>query len=481
MNKLRIKKGFIILSIAYIALYLYFFKNHHWLFTESEETFKQLFARTYWLIRTMVHIAVPFFVAAVLYVIVVPALLLHNIKEKGFYFIFLTVSLLFGEFVLRKFHFKPGMLYQSQWFTPVRELQLFHGFSATEEGITNIDADVRNYFITGTSTFPDHLKNQEAYGLIDDYRALQSGEISGELYELYKQIINKDSSARTELEQAILSFIECPINEDGFKSISFKKYAARKPSVMHIGDSFTWGHSTTNKAFGFADLLLARGFPSYNFGISGADPVQYRLIAEKWISQLQPDVVMVHFFMGNDIMKYAREALPHVPQYYSTNAGNLYTHQQGVFLTNADSVYHYIMLMNGIIPEKFIDQLLSKSVLGTQLWRFSFPYNRSEKLAGEWRYYRNKRLEGVQTSAYSLLQMEAIKSICEKYGAKFVLCIIPEQKGFRLIYPADYHDFITDIPLQVPNVFLKDYNTSDGHFNDDGHRSYADFLEKIIE
>jgi hypothetical protein len=80
--------------------------------------------------------------------------------------------------------------------------------------------------------------------------------------------------------------------------------AAKTPGVVRIaalGDSFAVG-----PAVPFADNYLTRlaGEASVevgNFGVSGAGPREYRAILQRDVWQVQPDLVLVSVFVGNDI------------------------------------------------------------------------------------------------------------------------------------------------------------------------------------
>src|SRR5690606_25963503 len=354
ITKPKIKYILLIVSIAYLIMYLIAFIWQSWLLTAPITEMKSAFPNYYFVIYYFIKVSVPLFYVSIFYVLFFPLFQLNTYKERLFYCIVLFFCFAIIEFGLRKLSYIPGIYYQSMWFTPVENLELLHGFVGDESGITKIDTSIRQFLRTGNTNVPFHLMNYEIYGLRKDYELVKNGNISGELSDYYQKILKKNPVSRTDLDNAIIDFVDCPINEEGFKSISFKNYQASKPSVLHIGDSFTWGHNSTNKSLCFADLLLAREFPGFNTGISGTDPLQYKLIAEKWIPELKPDIVMVHFFLGNDIMKYKRPVVPNIPQYFSTNAGNLNIQQQGVFFYNPDSVCQYIITMTGIIQENAI-------------------------------------------------------------------------------------------------------------------------------
>jgi hypothetical protein len=80
---------------------------------------------------------------------------------------------------------------------------------------------------------------------------------------------------------------------------------ARRPGFVRIaalGDSFAVGPVVP-----FSDCYLTRlslelpGTEVGNFGVSGAGPCEYRLILERDVWPVQPDVVLLSIFVGNDI------------------------------------------------------------------------------------------------------------------------------------------------------------------------------------
>ena len=81
-------------------------------------------------------------------------------------------------------------------------------------------------------------------------------------------------------EFAYLDYATAPVNEEGFKSIAFKKYETEKTSILLLGDSFTWGLTAVPSFKSFADVLAARGYVVYNTGIVGNDPAYYAAIAK---------------------------------------------------------------------------------------------------------------------------------------------------------------------------------------------------------
>ena len=130
--------------------------------------------------------------------------------------------------------------------------------------------------------------------------------------------------------------------------------------------------------------------------------------------------------------------------------------------------------------------LCSKTATGTLLWNLLKNVFHFET--------RNKKLKEFykHAEAFSLDYPDAndriplIQKLCEANNSKFILCIIPSLPGNdsrKLKHAADD-------PLLFPHqkyyeakqLLETDYcSGGDNHFNDSGHRKYADFLKSIID
>ncbi len=112
-----------------------------------------------------------------------------------------------------------------------------------------------------------------------------------------------------------------PINNLGFPS----KYDFIKDEkidnahkVMMIGDSYTDGCCATPRDSSFLERLdFHEEFKAYNFGIGGTDIMQYRLILEHFTSIIDPDLIIVAIFLGNDIMPYKKLPRPYTPHVFA--------------------------------------------------------------------------------------------------------------------------------------------------------------------
>ncbi|MDB5284331.1 MAG: hypothetical protein JWO06_3406 [Bacteroidota bacterium] len=67
-----------------------------------------------------------------------------------------------------------------------------------------------------------------------------------------------------------------------------------------------------------------------------------------------------------------------------------------------------------------------------------------------------------------------------------LVCIIPScntgQEKSPLQYVKDFYGLFPDQPFfESHNFTHADYDKADGHFNEQGHKKYADFLFSIID
>ncbi|MCS6818850.1 MAG: hypothetical protein NZ522_02790, partial [Chitinophagales bacterium] len=286
----------------------------------------------------------------------------------------------------------------------------------------------------------------------------------------------------SDLDSVILEYGYRPINAEGFRSIPFKQYKDKKIKVLLLGDSFTWGHTTNNKTSSFADDLLTRGYIVYNTGITGTDVAQYLAVARKYIPLLQPDVVIVNFYLGNDITYYKRTPKPHHPVFFATNANNLMAFQMGKEFDNADSAYANI-IRNWSIPatENKLNWLLKSTCLTTLVWKAMqrsgyFPY-----------LYKDLFHQAVLQDSlkypyfYHNVELAEIKRIAEDHGAKFILSSLPEISRFKEKRAKDVANLFDTLQYVEMQVNKSDYSLGDAHFNEKGHARYAAFLDSLIK
>lgn len=97
-------------------------------------------------------------------------------------------------------------------------------------------------------------------------------------------------------------------NRAGFRDVDHDYQPS--PRVVVIGDSFVFGSGVAfDDVFtSRLDSLFSHRIAFYNFGVSGTGPLNARYIWRDYASAIQPDLVMVALFAGNDAVDALREA-----------------------------------------------------------------------------------------------------------------------------------------------------------------------------
>ncbi len=310
---------------------------------------------------------------------------------------------------------------------------------------------------------------------IEEIRSLKAGKEDGELQKVYNRIIA--DGPRSELDSAIVQYVQGPINTDGFRSIAFRNYKGAV-KVLFIGDSFTWGHSAKKIGNSFADILLARGFAVFNTGVSGADPSQYLAIARQYIPALKPDVVVVNFFMGNDVMYDYRPVKAGFPILYETNAGSLYSYYEGREFSSAQQAYDFARHTVAIPANTGFNRMCSYTALSSLLWsalyKNGFIHPVFEGDVGAPANHEH-------SVPFSNAQIDSIQTLAVENGARFKLVVIPMVMNDSLERPSTVFGLLNTTPYIVSPVGRQDYDPADGHFTSHGHALYAHFLEGLLK
>ena len=412
--------------------------------------------------------------------------------KKVFAFIsVLFFCLLLGEVVLRMMGYKPGKISYSQWTKEVPQLSNRYGFAADSNGIFKVDA-LATHWIDSVIQIHKHDQRYkddrniadslvfEVYSLGYESLNLMHAKIKNPLTSLYQKIKNENSD--NDLHRAIQNYIEHPVNSDGFRSIEFRPCNKAKKKLLLIGDSFTWGHSATNITNSFADILLAKEYAVYNAGISGAEPAQYAAIINKYVPLLHPDVVVVNFYLGNDVMYFDRKVAPYKPIFYATNAGNLIACPYTTYFQDGKAAYDFMLKTSYLSHENWFKTICAQTSITTLSWmvlrKFGFAWD--TPLAYKDYYQQELSREQQEPTANQL--MKTAEEVCKANNCRFVLAIIPERKGSGLSKVKDYKNLFPQQNYFYPaSLTPSDYRNDDGHFNDAGQNSYTKFLLPFLE
>lgn len=407
------------------------------------------------------------------------------------------IMLLIVEGVLRLYGFKPGVYQQSPWFTEVDSLYIKQGFIADSLGIFRVSkpaSDEVRRRITAlnageTIASVGKYEVEEVYGNVYQMHETNAGKVSNNFIAYATALRGKTN--KTDLDSAIIDYaFNCPYNEDGFRSIAFKPYSGNKKKILLIGDSFTWGHSARPLSNSFADELLSKGYVVYNAGVSGADPAQYLAVAQKFIPLLKPDYVITNFYIGNDVLfvrdnhaiKYFdRPVISYQPYHYNTNAGNIIACPQGDYLSTADSAYDFIYNYYSIPNDNWFNMACSLTAIGTLGWKCLNAFDLVSANSKKYDWYWQSVGAKFKDMPYCNKQIASIDSITQSIGAKHLLIVI-ENTNSMLHRTADKFPHLFEGMKYYPSPVEKaHYREEDGHYDNEGHKQHADFIEGLLK
>jgi len=261
------------------------------------------------------------------------------------------------------------------------------------------------------------------------------------------------------------------VNRDGFRGRPFEPTDMSRTKILLIGDSFTWGSNAQPISNSYADLLEAAGYHVYNGGIPGTDPQQYAMIAEKYTSLLRPDIVAACVYLGNDVSARPLLIKPNKNLHYVTNFGYLLGYDDsGHFFKDAREAFQYLKKRKCGNCANLWDRLIFKTVIGKGI---NSLINKSRSTGSD------------GTKKWVTEAMKRIQDTCHKNDAKFIIFLIPSvnqdiRKNSSI--KNNLHLF-KDFQYYYPEIFEKsDYREPpDNHFNNQGHKKYADFIMGVLK
>lgn len=404
-----------------------------------------------------------------------------SILPALFWLVFLELGLQVGGL-------DPGKIFQFRYFQKVDELILWEDYSANAAGITAFNQQGADLAATGmwkgekVKRFNANIGfAASSYSVYEDFQELRDGDSEGPFADMLDSLLQLPPDQLDSLDRAHLLYRQRPINDDGFRSIPFVPYPGPRKKVLLLGDSFTFGWSARPWTQSFADYLRTLGYVVYNAGITATGPDQYEAIAREYIPRLQPDFVIVNFFMGNDILHYPVHAEPHKMVFYPTNAGLMQAYPGYEHLPDPETAYQFMVNEYYIQPNDWFSSLCSSTALGTMTWRvaqrFDFLSSITER-PNEAYFERNAaRKSPTPVSEQYLLN---IKQWTEDHGGRFIGSIIPDVRDLSPDLDRDYPDLFPRLNMAVPSVTMDDYHPTEEHFNVPGHRRYALFLDSLM-
>lgn len=268
------------------------------------------------------------------------------------------------------------------------------------------------------------------------------------------------------------------INADGFRGRDFADTCPGRPRLLLLGDSFLWGLAAEPLNACFANRLDSV-YCTYNTGIIGADPAQYKAIAEKYIPHLKPRLTCLFVFAGNDVLYYYPKLRPGVPNYFwADGMGVSSSCYKGCgkveYFENADTAYRFYLHHFSLYTRKgILLQAAAKTNIATQLYyRFNKPVLAT--------------CENFSVDLITRQYIDSIQTIATANGSQLVLFVIPDknqlassQAAFLSFYPNQFDGLPMHLPL---NLTLEDYALGgDGHFNNQGHAKFAEYVQSVVD
>ncbi len=388
----------------------------------------------------------------------------ERLRENLFLSVFsVAFTLVLAEAGLRFIGYSPGQFKYHHWLHPVDSLRTLEGFVNDSNGIMKVDTAAAAELWKRLVEVPkDSLGRDEL-----------NRQFFGELIDLFKShSLDGDNWKDFPNNAVVQNYIERPINQHGFYSIPFDTSLVEGKRILLLGDSFTWGHSAIHKSRSFANQLLERGYTVFNTGISGTDVLQYELVLKNHFSVVRPELVILNFFVGNDVTHFKRKTGIDFPVMFHTTGGSIMALQNGVQFTEADSAFENVM-RNMRIPKDAQLSVLRKTVITTYLWEFLV----GQRLI-DYRFFTG-RLFPEKDVTNELLQ--PIIGFCDSVKVPLLLLVIPELENGELAGAESVDGLFENMSYHQPKVTPDMYVEADGHFNDAGHKFYADYLQNLID
>lgn len=268
---------------------------------------------------------------------------------------------------------------------------------------------------------------------------------------------------------------------DSLKAIS------TKPQVFLVGDSYTQGCCASAAENSFADLL--KGYDVYNFGVGGADIIQYDLILQNYLEKLNPNLVVIPFYLGNDITADKRTPRPNIPIIYKIKGSfflsseipsSLSSLHSKPYFDSAEEAYNFYLNTYTFWGEdrSLVEQICAKSVILTQLFK-GLPL----KVRGQLDYYRSFEENKDIVVTNNLLQ--ALQRQSDVAEIPLLLCPIPSPNDAKnqLSLESVYQEYFEGLSVCYPKIsnYQVSFYDKTSHFTDEGHLVYANELQACID
>lgn len=285
------------------------------------------------------------------------------------------------------------------------------------------------------------------------------------------------------------------LNSKGFKDVEFEKVKAEGVfRILGIGDSFAFG--VVPYQHNYHTLLEAnlnrqgKKVETINMGIPNLNPRDYFAVLMNEGLEVQPDLVIVSFFIGNDFLDAESNQLTR-------------------------PIYSYSYLASFF---KFIQDMRTKYE-GQTFLPDNWVYNDDEPT---WTYENYLQMEASRTEIYqiqnpefkpifdySLSYLQKIKEVCDYKNIPMLVVLIPDEMQVDPSLQKDVLKTVNGLgenfDFEIPNRLLQEelqrqeidyidllgefreinkttrlYKQNDSHWNIAGNRYAAEFIEQYL-
>lgn len=295
------------------------------------------------------------------------------------------------------------------------------------------------------------------------------------------------------------------LNAQGFRSkfnytkevIDSLRQESNKQVIFLIGDSYTQGCCDSPVDSSFSDLLAKNHeYHILNFGIGAVDLYQYQQIVRKYVPMLKPELVVIPFYLGNDISHYERTIAPHIPFCYVIRAYPWLNAQKPVeFIEKGEKPYfesageayqfyldHYTLWGKNAT---LLERLIRKSIIASKLY---IPYMQKELEEKKFDFYKkyNKLSDDV---ANTVAPLKEIKKVCEENNTALLILGIPspldaiKQESLSEQYAKYFEKAkVTYAFPDISEYSIDDYDGPEtrNHFLNSGHFKFYQFTESAL-
>ncbi len=289
-----------------------------------------------------------------------------------------------------------------------------------------------------------------------------------------KETFKSDSQA---FKAAIDTWIEYPINAEGFRSLAFEQYRTNRKSILLIGDSFTYGYTSCPLYKSFADQLLAEGYIVYNGGIPSAGTVNYYQIAEEYIPKLQPDYVFVMYNLGNDLTIFLPDDEEQYKPLHATNLGWLSTYINDRH-HNDPEIWksNFLKACNLKVKHRIFNRSALLRTINNRILNNHFCAPCQEEVPKD---------KAIQITNTFLRKINELGSL---YGSRCAVFIIPDEQSLAIGGLDEEKQAVFEgVDYVLPNKFkFEDFRfsekktASDSHFNNEGHMKMKEIIHQWI-